>query len=39
MMAEALMRGDELHNRNRAATSMFVNQIALGLLELSRAAR
>ena len=35
MMAEALMRGDELHNRNRAATSMFVNQIALGLLELS----
>ena len=35
MMAEALTRGDELHNRNRAATSMFVNQLALGLVELS----
>ena len=31
LMAEALMRGDELHNRNRAATSLFINQIALGL--------
>ena len=35
LMAEALMRGDELHNRNRAATSMFINEIALGLLEVS----
>ena len=34
LMAEALMRGDELHNRNRAATSLFVNQIALGLLDV-----
>jgi hypothetical protein len=33
MMAEALARGDELHNRNRAATSMFVNRMAMGLLE------
>jgi hypothetical protein len=33
MIAEALTRGDELHNRNRAATSMFVNRIALGLVE------
>ena len=34
LMAEALMRGDELHNRNRAATSLFINQIALGLLDV-----
>jgi uncharacterized protein DUF1116 len=34
LMAEAMMRGDELHNRNRAATSLFVNQIALGLLDV-----
>lgn len=34
LMAEALQRGDELHNRNRAATSMFVNHVALGLLEV-----
>ena len=34
LMAEALMRGDELHNRNRAATSLFINQIALGLLDI-----
>lgn len=33
IIAESLARGDELHNRNRAATSMFVNRIALGLLE------
>ena len=33
-MAEALLRGDELHNRNRAATSLFVNQVALGLLDV-----
>jgi hypothetical protein len=33
-MAEALTRGDELHNRNRAATSLFINQIALGLLDV-----
>lgn len=35
MIAEALTRGDELHNRNRAATSMFLNRIALGLLDTS----
>ena len=34
LMAEALLRGDELHNCNRAATSLFVNQIALGLLDV-----
>jgi hypothetical protein len=34
LMAEALMRGDELHNRNRAATSLFVNKIAIGLLDV-----
>jgi hypothetical protein len=34
LMAEALLRGDELHNRNRAATSLFVNQVALGLLDV-----
>ena len=34
LMAEALMRGDELHNRNRAATSLFVDKIALGLLDV-----
>jgi hypothetical protein len=35
MMAEALLRGDELHNRNRAATSLFANAIALSLLDLN----
>jgi hypothetical protein len=34
LMVEALQRGDELHNRNRAATSLFINRIALGLLEV-----
>ena len=34
LMAEAMMRGDELHNRNRAATSLFINQITLGLLDV-----
>lgn len=34
LMAEALQRGDELHNRNRAATSLFLNHVALGLLEV-----
>jgi hypothetical protein len=38
LMAEALQRGDELHNRNRAATSLFVNRIALGLLEVEASA-
>ena len=33
IIAESLARGDELHNRNRAATSLFVNRIALGLLD------
>ena len=31
IMAEALRRGDELHNRNAAATSMLVEQLAPGL--------
>src|SRR5258708_9036543 len=34
MMAEALCRGDELHNRNRAGTSMLVNAIVPGLIEI-----
>jgi hypothetical protein len=33
IMVEALTRGDELHNRNRAANSIFVNKIALALLD------
>lgn len=33
IIAEALTRGDELHNRNRAATSMLQNRIALGMVE------
>jgi Protein of unknown function (DUF1116) len=37
IMAEALTRGDELHNRNRAASSIFLNKIALGLLQASPA--
>jgi len=35
IMTEALLRGDELHNRNRAATSLFANAIALSLLDLN----
>lgn len=31
IMAEALRRGDELHNRNAAATSMLVEQLAPGM--------
>ncbi len=31
IMGEALRRGDELHNRNAAATSMLVEQLAPGL--------
>lgn len=33
MIAEALCRGDELHNRNRAATSMLVNALTPGMLD------
>ncbi len=32
MVAEALRRGDEAHNRNKAATSQFFREIAIGLL-------
>jgi hypothetical protein len=32
MVAEALRRGDEVHNRNKAATSHFFREIAIGLL-------
>lgn len=32
MVAEALRRGDEAHNRNKAATSQFFREIALPLL-------
>ena len=34
-MAEALRRGDELHNRNAAATSMLAEQLALGFARAS----
>jgi hypothetical protein len=33
IMAEALCRGDELHNRNRAATSMLVNALTPGMID------
>jgi hypothetical protein len=33
IIAEALARGDELHNRNRAATSMLQNKLAIDMLE------
>lgn len=46
MIAEALRRGDEVHNRNKAATSQFFREIALALVatraphdELERALR
>lgn len=32
LMAEALYRGDELHNRNAAATSMLAERLALGFV-------
>lgn len=32
LMAEALCRGDELHNRNAAATSLLAERLALGFL-------
>jgi len=32
LMAEALRRGDELHNRNAAATSMLAEQLAVGFV-------
>ena len=34
IMVEALTRGDELHNRNRAANSIFVNRIAIALIDI-----
>jgi len=33
IMAQALHMGDEVHNRNRAATSLFIRQIAPALIE------
>ena len=35
IMAQALQMGDECHNRNKAATSLFVRQIAPALVETS----
>jgi hypothetical protein len=32
LIAEALLRGDELHNRNAAATSLLAERLAVGLL-------
>jgi hypothetical protein len=34
IMVEALTRGDELHNRNRAANSIFVNRIAMAFIDV-----
>ncbi|GAA2100542.1 DUF1116 domain-containing protein [Actinomadura alba] len=34
IMAQALQMGDELHNRNRAATSLFVRELAADLAEV-----
>jgi Protein of unknown function (DUF1116) len=33
IMAEALAQGDELHNRNRAATGLLLNRLALAMLD------
>ena len=33
IMAQALQMGDELHNRNRAATSLFLRELAPGMAE------
>lgn len=33
IMAQALQMGDELHNRNRAATSLFIREIAADIVE------
>ncbi|HXA61453.1 MAG TPA: DUF1116 domain-containing protein [Streptosporangiaceae bacterium] len=33
LMAQALQMGDELHNRNRAATSLFIREIAADIVE------
>ncbi|MFM9885539.1 MAG: DUF1116 domain-containing protein [Burkholderiales bacterium] len=38
IIAEALKRGDELHNRNVAATSLLIHQLTLGMLECSASA-
>ena len=35
LIGEALCRGDELHNRNRAATSMLVNILVPGMIDAS----
>lgn len=35
IIAEALTRGDELHNRNRAATSLLLNKLAIGMADCS----
>ncbi|HVB24247.1 MAG TPA: DUF1116 domain-containing protein [Ktedonobacteraceae bacterium] len=35
IMAQALQMGDECHNRNKAATSLFVRQLAPALVETS----
>ncbi|HEV7931649.1 MAG TPA: DUF1116 domain-containing protein [Actinomadura sp.] len=34
IMAQALQMGDELHNRNRAATSLFVREVAAEIAEM-----
>jgi uncharacterized protein DUF1116 len=33
LIAEALLRGDELHNRNKAATSMLLEEMAIRMLK------
>ncbi|MBG0830887.1 DUF1116 domain-containing protein [Planomonospora sp. ID67723] len=37
LIAQALQMGDELHNRNRAATSLLVRELAPGLVEAAPA--
>ncbi|MET9336205.1 DUF1116 domain-containing protein [Nonomuraea sp. NPDC003804] len=37
MIAQALQMGDELHNRNRAATSLFLRELAPALVEAAPA--
>jgi hypothetical protein len=34
--AEAVQMGDEVHNRNRAATSLFIRQLAPALVQVER---
>jgi hypothetical protein len=39
LIAQALHMGDECHNRNRAATSLFIREIAPALIESTRSSK